>query len=249
MCASNTSSTGRQSILVDGQLYERKSVEKNRKSLRVRFSERHNDQPRVEIFSYDAVPKELFAQLYYSPSEEECMFFEQRELAKKYLQHHPELVHSIYFLHGYDIDRRTKVSPENDPAVFRRTEDAKRILAVSDSRGLEPFLTRLILEHRHNVVDKVLSIQDQFKQGQQHPSEQLETILSIWSLRVSAGTINYARHLAQGDERMAAAIHQHPAYNKPAQPCQLGRRASCAGRRASLTRGNACDAKGIAIAA
>jgi len=115
----------------------------------------------------------------------------------------------------------TSEDPKDSPAPTR-------ILAESDCRGLEALMTPLICNHRKWAVTKLLSMQQRYRADQSNNVDDtsndchhrpaaaatttsatattcdadipLETILRIWSERLSADACYYARQIAKGDE-------------------------------------------------
>jgi len=217
-----------------------------------------------QIFQYPAIPRECYPEVFWTRSEQKVGLAQQKAMARFYTKRYPQLVASVYSLYGYDIKKRKKPSkqqpasqqqqagqpqppgemknreedsPDHDPAKhfpIHSLHDAQTILTESESRGLEPYMTSLISQHRHWGIAKVLTIQQvcrekihQKKLQQQHqPSpnddaaltgdpkidaleqvdvekDSMETILSIWSQRVSQATCRYARHLGLGDQAVA----------------------------------------------
>ena len=139
---------------------------------------------KLYIHNYPAVPRELYGDVYWSKEETISMKKHQKTLAKKYVKIHPELLDSIYLLHGYSVQKteqgtkvavstnsRSLVSSSESPSESSMSQDitkeiAQRILAESDSRGLEPFMTPLITKHRLWAVRKLLSLQERCVRNQ-----------------------------------------------------------------------------------
>lgn len=219
-----------------------------------------------QIFQYPAIPRECYPEVFWTRSEQKVGLAQQKAMARFYTKRHPQLVASVYSLYGYDIKKRKKPnkqqpasqqktdqpeppgekinteedSQDHDPAKhypIHSLHHAQTILTESESRGLEPYMTSLISQHRHWGIAKVLTIQQQCRekiqqkkqqlQQQQQPppndiaapagnpkidtleqtdvenDDSMETILSIWSQRVSQATCRYARHLGLGDQAVA----------------------------------------------
>jgi len=153
---------------------------------------------KLHIHNYPAVPREFYGDVYWSKEETISMKKHQKTLAKKYVKIHPELLDSIYLLHGYSVQKteqgtkvavstnsRSIVSSSEPPSESLMSQEiteeiAQRILAESDSRGLEPFMTPLITKHRLWAVRKLLSLQERCVRNQlnQQQEEDQEEVIS-----------------------------------------------------------------------
>ena len=204
---------------------------------RVRFAVDGYNTPVEQVYTYDAIPKELVEKLFWTRKEQASIRAEQERLARDFIKNTPQLVDSIYYLHGYDIKKKCKVDSSDKLLHSMHIDTAKSILSESDSRGLEPFLTNLISEHRQWAVDKLLDAQSRcHKEGK---ADQVHLLMHIWSLRVSEAPCNFAHQLALGDEKAAWNTELTDRFDRRNQttrpPCHK--------------RGNSCDAQTIAVAA
>lgn len=182
---------------------------------RVRFAKGPvNDSVLEEVFHYDAVPSEMYAECYYSRKEKNYLWCQQLQLAQERLQTTPALVDSIYCLHGFDPQRKLQSDQEEDEATVTHApqplstgssitpETAKRLLAESELRGLEPLLTTLFAKHRQWAIDKLLDLQEVCR-DEQRPLAHKEWCLQTWSIRASVATCMYSQAIASGDAQVA----------------------------------------------
>lgn len=186
---------------------------------RVHFDLDQDDFPKQSVYEYDAIPRELIPDLFWSREERRRMKSTQKRWARQVAQVEPQLVSSIKCLRGYNNNNHAKggnrsqcfsdeIEDSNGHcALLCTTESAQRILTESETRGLENFLTPLLSEHRSWAIQKVLSIQARCRAlGSEEEADQLETLLHIWSQRVSAAPSRFAHRMAAGDAYQAALI-------------------------------------------
>jgi len=214
---------------------------------RVHFDLDQDDFPKQSVYEYDAIPRELIPDLFWSREERRRMKSNQKRWARQVAQVEPQLVSSIKCLRGYNTNSSSAMGGNRGPsfsdeidgssgscALPCTTESAQRILTESETRGLENFLTPMLSEHRSWAIQKVLSIQARCRAfGSEEEADQLETLLHIWSQRVSAAPSRFAHRMAAGDAYQAAliwkeekdvmmdatAIHRYPCTVEPNFTC------------------------------
>jgi hypothetical protein len=134
------------------------------------------------VYSYPAVPKQLYSLIYWDRKE----LGERNKIQYRCVKKHAgnsKVADCIYQLHGY-----TKQTHQEAQDC-----DAKQLLASTDCRGLEHLLSPLIQSHRDSAIDKLLEIQ--------RDCDPVDAAIAmhVWSLRVSAASTRFARHLAEMD--------------------------------------------------
>ena len=161
-----------------------------------RYDNAHSVHSPVEqVFQYPAIPEDLLMACFYSRKETSELRRLQTELAKCHkLSKGDEIARCIRCL-------RASIRQVDDSSMGSMTRDqAVQTLSESDMRGLEHHLVDSLIKHRKWGIKKILVVQQAYRE--QDPT-QLETILRIWSIRVSASSSEYAHMIARADELSA----------------------------------------------
>lgn len=197
---------------------------------RVQFQRDSEGYLAETVHTYPAIPREFAPLCYYSQRETAHFRLAQKERAKQLVSNRPELVDSVLCLHG--AKRRSTEKGGKEEIMSEQT--AVRKLNDSNCRGLEHFMTDTICRHRKWAKRKILSVQSQCR-GED--TEQVETLLRVWSLKVSHATSLYAHNAAIADKR---ATLEDPTITSQARTLPV-QRISRRGERSAV--------KGAAIAA
>jgi hypothetical protein len=169
----------------------------------VSFELDEENQPIERVFTYPRVPQEMHGDVYWTKKDLRQSYFIQKQLVKEQMKATPELADCIYTLHGYSKKKQGDEQLMADVRTDTETEAAKIILAQSGCRGLEEYMTPLIVKHREWAINKLLEIQEQCRD--QGPT-QLEFALHVWSTRVGGASNRFAKHVADCDEEAACQM-------------------------------------------
>jgi len=201
-----------------------------RRQRHVHFCVNQEDEVRQDVFCYEAMPSELVPELFWSQHEMFLMRQQHRRLVQKNTKIVPRLVHSTYYLHGYDLENKCKSQPSTMESLSSSTSSDTENTEISDNhqqytekleraihnlsksgalRGLESLFTTVMNDHRHWAVKKVLSVQNEQKQlMRENPTTSddrpLDQLLRICCEKVSACSKSYAYYMAQGDAQVAS---------------------------------------------
>lgn len=207
------------------------SSSQQRHQRQVHFAVNQENEVREDVFCYEAIPSELVPELFWSKHQMDLIRQHHHRLVQKYAKKVPRLVHSIYYLHGYDLENKCKSqsltaeslsSATNDIEISHnqqrhteKLEQAKHNLSESGAlRGLESLFTTVMNDHRHWAVQKVLSVHnEQRRLMRENPTttdeSALDQMLRICCEKVSTCSKSYALQMAQGDAQVALNQPEH----------------------------------------
>ena len=153
--------------------------------------------PTEKIYEYPAIPEDHLLECFYSRKETIELRRLETDLAKRYKRSQgDEIASCIRCLHASlkQFDVSTVRGMTESEAVQRLSE--------SDARGLEHLIVSALIKHRKWGINKILVVQEA---NRKRDPAQLETILRVWSLQVSAASSDFARMIARADESFATA--------------------------------------------
>lgn len=154
---------------------------------------------KVRVKCYPAVEPELFPIVYWRPDEIANIRKLQKKTGRAYAEHQSHVVDAILVLRrlaGRSEESKSEVPPLEDAA-------ATNVLAESSARGLERFMTSLVCRHRLATINKILSIQEQCRG--EDPEKQAK-LLSLWSVRMSAASRDFAMRMAEVDRQAVGEL-------------------------------------------
>lgn len=194
-------------------------------------------------YFYPAIPRELYSDCFWSKAEIQQMQVNQVKLAQTYLslaglpKHLPQessplvrCIHLLYGLHGdndngIDNNRHEHSKTSNDNHSSRTTMAsskatmaaifaARRALASSNHRGLEPLLTPWLNQHRLCITHQVLALQrDCWVRGKSLAAR--SEILAHFCDCANEAPRHYAHQLALGDEEFAQQESKRRMFDEP----------------------------------
>lgn len=204
----------RQSSIVYNRPSRLMSTKSSLPQRRVRFAVDGFNKINEDYLFYDIVSRELREQVFYSKRELHALLLKQQRLARGFAEaNQGDLVTSVYCLYGYSYivkaDRSKSEShhPDGKNGNCYRDGDkdceielARRRLATSNCRGLEPLMTPLMSKRREWLVQKVLSLQCDLRRHGCMRREAAEAASQIAAVctRSSRASIEYAHQLALG---------------------------------------------------
>jgi hypothetical protein len=150
----------------------------------VRFELDSENRPIEHLYSYPAIPNELYPLVFWSDQDLRVNRQAQIEKANRIAMSSPQLVESVVRLRAHDSETETE------------TEAARLCLATSGCRGLEDTLLPDLIDYRMWAIRRLLQVQEN---NQSECPEKVQKQLYWWSKSAGIASARLARQLAEVD--------------------------------------------------